>query len=156
MTGLALVAAIFAAPVHHHRYHGPPRPAALFPSLHIQAPPAEQPTPDPAEAPPEPDAPPPVVYPSRTGVDEDEYTVFPAHGTLAAGPVELNAHNYGQDDHDLTVADADGVILAQAYLTPGQETQISLTLAAGTYRLYCSLYDGAHDQLGMHAPLVVK
>ena len=157
MTAAALVAAIFAFPA----YHGHRTPQRLFPSLHITMP-DEQPAPPsgggdapPPQDPGEPPPPPPPAYPSRTGVDENEYYVYPAHGTLAAGPVELYPHNYGEDDHDLTIADADGNILAQAYLTPGQTQTVSLTLAAGTYRLYCSLYGGAHAQLGMDTTLQV-
>jgi plastocyanin len=153
MSAAALVAAIFAFPA----YHGPRTPQRLFPSLHIVVPAAQQqPDTPPNGQPDQPPAPPPKpTYPSRTGVDEGEYWVYPAHGTLAAGDVELNAHNYGQDDHDLTIADAQGTVLAQAYLTPGDEYSFALTLPAGTYRLYCSLYDGAHAQLGMDTTLTI-
>ncbi|MFL5845548.1 MAG: hypothetical protein ACJ762_12725 [Solirubrobacteraceae bacterium] len=134
-------------------------PTRLFPSM-VFVLPAEAPgpgAPDSDPAPPSPPAPPaPVVLPSRTGVDLDEYFVHSAYGKLAAGPVELNVTNFGMDDHDITVENAAAVQLAQVYLTPGEGTQVNLTLAPGTYRLYCSLYDGAHDQLGMNAQLVVE
>jgi hypothetical protein len=147
-------------------WHAHRSPNALFPSLHIVVParapdeggPAADPgapsgpgTPDPG-----PSAPPPPAYPSRTGVNEDEYFVHIAHITLAAGPVELNVHNFGMDDHDITVESSNGFQVAQEYLVAGQDAQLLLNLPAGTYKLYCSLGDGSHDQLGMHADLTVK
>ncbi|MDX6666437.1 MAG: hypothetical protein QOG68_2643 [Solirubrobacteraceae bacterium] len=168
---LGIVAALAGPGAHHHRHtpkppprHYPiwrarPTPATLFPSLTIGVPVPDGPVPDP-DAPAPPVAPPavpaPVVYPTRTGVDEGEYFVRPAHRTLAAGAVELNAHNFGMDDHDLTIDDPGGHQVAQVYLVPGQDAQLELTLPAGSYRLYCSLYAGAHDQLGMHGTLIVK
>jgi hypothetical protein len=157
-------------PRKHHRartWHAHKSPKTLFPSLHVvvpagtsgngeggagdPAPPASPDSPDPGPA-----APPPASYPSRTGVDEDEYFVHIAHLTLAAGPVELNVHNFGMDDHDITVQSTNGFQVAQEYLVAGQDAQLLLNLPAGTYKLYCSLYDGAHDQLGMNAELTVK
>jgi hypothetical protein len=107
-------------------------------------------------------APPPVattpsppLLPSRVAVDEYEYSVVAGHQLVAAGRVELNVSNIGQDDHNLTIS-RDGAPIAQTpVLHPGDPaTTISPQLAPGTYRLYCSLYD--HDQLGMHATLVVQ
>src|SRR3954454_17559380 len=110
-------AAVAKRKKHHPAYHGPAKVKTLFPSMHIvvpgqsdQSPPSQDPTAPPGQQQPAP------TWPSRTGVDEGEYWVYPAHGTLAAGPVELNPHNYGQDDHDFTLADGDGTILAQVYL----------------------------------------
>ena len=146
----------------HHRYRPHRTPATLFPSLHGVVPPdpggsPQAPASDPGTPPPAPGDPAPAPsYPARTGVDEGEYYVHIAHLTLAAGTVELNVHNYGQDDHDVTIDDADGHQVAQAYLTPGADAQLTPTLAPGTYRVYCSLYGGSHDQAGMHASLVVK
>ena len=164
MTRLAVVlaAALACAPgghhrhrvVHHHHAHSPTR---LFPSLHFPAAPTGQTTAPPTQTdpPPAPSPPPPPSYPSRTGVDEGEYYVHLAHQTLAAGPVELNLTNFGMDDHDVTIDDADGHQVAQAYLVAGATGQLTPTLAAGTYRVYCSLYGGTHDQAGMHAVLTV-
>jgi plastocyanin len=164
---LAAVVAAGACHGHHrpaHRYHAVRTPKTLFPSLHVtvppasgggSAPPSTTPAPPPTGTTSTP-APPPAAYPSRTGVDEGEYYVRPAHRTLAAGAVELNTTNYGMDDHDITVDDPSGHQIAQAYLVPGATAQLELTLPAGTYRLFCSLYNGAHDQAGMHANLVVS
>jgi hypothetical protein len=97
-----------------------------------------------------------LLLPSRTGVLLDEWRVAPARNPVAAGAIELDATNSGEDAHDLTVA-RDGVVVAQtAVLEPGQATALTATLPAGDYRLYCSLYDGAHDTAGMHATLKVR
>jgi hypothetical protein len=167
VASLAASGAAADAAKRHRRHHRAAKvwvarkaPGRLFPSLSVVVPPAPAGSqPDPAPDPPSsPDAPPPAPppLPSRTGVDLDEYSVYSAYAKLAAGPVELNVTNFGMDDHDLTVESADHTQLAQVYLTPGAAAQVNLTLAAGSYRLYCSLYNGAHDQQGMHTQLVVE
>jgi plastocyanin len=97
---------------------------------------------------------PPAPLPSRLGVDEREYSVYPTHDPVANGSVEFNVTNFGQDDHDLTIA-RDGATVAQlAVVHPGETQTLVANLGPGTYKLYCSLYD--HDALGMHATLVVQ
>jgi uncharacterized cupredoxin-like copper-binding protein len=99
----------------------------------------------------------PPALPSRTGVDEQEYSVYPSHNPVAAGSVEFDVQNLGMDDHDLTITDAAGTkVYGQVYVPAGQAAQLIATLPAGSYRLFCSLYTGAHDRAGMHASLVVK
>jgi uncharacterized cupredoxin-like copper-binding protein len=39
-------------------------------------------------------------------------------------------------------------------LLPGQSESVRLTLAAGTYRLFCSL--PGHEQVGMKADITVR
>ncbi|MEA2265230.1 MAG: hypothetical protein QOE27_813 [Solirubrobacteraceae bacterium] len=97
----------------------------------------------------------PVALPRRTAVEEYEYSVVSGHPIVAAGSVELNVSNIGQDDHNLTISQ-NGVAVAQTpILHPGEPaTTVTAQLAPGTYRLYCSLAD--HDHLGMHATLVVE
>jgi uncharacterized cupredoxin-like copper-binding protein len=106
------------------------------------APPADDPSP----------APPPL--PSRTGVDLAEWRVTPAYRELAAGPIEFNAANLGEDDHDFTVRDADAVKLESVALAAGQTASVRLTLAAGVYTLYCSLPE--HEGRGMRAKVTVR
>jgi hypothetical protein len=116
--------------------------------------PAPAPAGPPAPAPPEP---PPVItpLPHRLGVDEGEYYVRPSRRLVAAGPVELNVTNRGQDDHDLAV-EAGGVIYGKAELHPGETKQLNVVVPAGDYKLYCTLQSGAHDAAGMHAVLSVQ
>lgn len=97
-----------------------------------------------------------ALLPRRTGVLVDEWRLAPSRNPLAAGSVELDATNSGEDDHDLTVA-RDGVVVAQTpVIHPGELAVLTADLPAGDYRLYCSLYDGAHDRAGMHATLRVR
>jgi hypothetical protein len=101
-----------------------------------------------------PPPPPPGFH--RTGVALTEFTVVLAHPRLAPGVVELNGINDGMDDHDLTVATAGGTVLGQTpVIAPGGQAQLNLRLAPGTYKIFCSLYGGAHDAAGMHATLTV-
>lgn len=97
-----------------------------------------------------------VLLPRRTGVLLDEWRLTPSRNPLAAGSVELDVTNSGEDDHDLTLA-RDGVVLAQTpVLHPGDLGVLTADLPVGDYRLYCSLFDGAHDRAGMHATLRVR
>jgi plastocyanin len=161
---------------HRRPKHGHPHPVSKRPALTTPAPtpqsgpgaPTGSVTPGTQTGPPDsggapapptgsttPAAPPPL--PSRTGVDEQEYSVYPSHNPVAAGNVEFDVQNLGMDDHDLTITDAAGTrVYGQVYVPAGQTGQVIATLPAGTYRLFCSLYNGAHDKAGMHASLVVK
>jgi plastocyanin len=97
--------------------------------------------------------------PTALGVSEGEYYTQPSRTTLCAGSVLVELRNAGEDDHDLKVLDVDnGTVVATWAIThPGDAVQKHLTLAAGTYRLFCTLSDGngAHDELGMHAVITV-
>jgi uncharacterized cupredoxin-like copper-binding protein len=67
--------------------------------------------------------------------------------------VELQ--NFGEDAHNLRIERIDGsgspldLPLAEA----GERQKVSGTLAAGDYRVYCTL--PGHDAQGMHARLTV-
>jgi plastocyanin len=119
-------------------------PAPVLKPLTPAGGPAPAPNPTPAPRP----------LPSRTGVDLDEWRVAPAYRELRAGAVEFNAANLGEDDHDFSVRDADGATLKAVPLAPGESAGVRLTLAAGTYTLYCSL--PGHEELGMRARVTVR
>lgn len=98
------------------------------------------------------------ALPSRTSVDltdddENGWKVTPAYRVLKAGPVEFNATNLGMDDHDFTVRRG-GTELGTVFLAPGASDALRLTLAAGTYTLFCSL--PTHEGLGMRADVTVR
>ncbi len=93
--------------------------------------------------------------PSRLGVDEGEYYTTPSYNTVAAGPVEFDVINLGEDDHNFTVSAQDGTVVGQIpVLHPGDEPTFTLNLPPGTYKLWCNI--PGHDQLGMHATLTVQ
>jgi plastocyanin len=108
----------------------------------------------PAVRAPTPSPPPPPAALARTGVDEGEYYVRPTHPIVAAGPVELDPANLGMDEHNLAVRDAQGRVLGTVAVDPGQTQTLTLSLHAGTYTLFCSLYN--HEQLGMRSTLTVR
>jgi hypothetical protein len=95
--------------------------------------------------------PPPPPLPTSLAVDEDEWTVIASKRVVAAGPVTLRVYNRGMDDHDVSLVDATGT-LHRAYLPPGAETELRATLTPGTWKIWCSLFEGtpeSHELLGM-------
>ncbi|MCW3013972.1 MAG: hypothetical protein JWO02_1064 [Solirubrobacterales bacterium] len=130
-----------------------PKPAVTGPQPTTTTGPQTTPTTPPA-APPT-TTPAPQVY-HRSGAALTEYALKLSRPTLGAGAVELNAINYGMDDHDLTVAKGGQILGQTPVVAPGSESALTLDLAPGTYKVYCSLYDGAHDAAGMHATLTVQ
>jgi hypothetical protein len=122
--------------------------------------PAPQGAPAPTAAPGAPAAPeptetpaPPGTYPTRTGVDLSEWRVRSSYRTLAAGRIDFNAANLGEDDHNLSVRGG-GKEYGKLDLAPGDSGTLTLELGLGTYTLYCSLPD--HEAAGMHTEISVK
>jgi plastocyanin len=97
--------------------------------------------------------------PTALGVSEDEYHTRPSRSSLCAGAIVVELSNTGQDDHDMKILDlaTNAVVATWDVVHPGDNAQKHLTLAAGTYRLFCTLSDGngVHDVLGMHATVTV-
>jgi hypothetical protein len=96
--------------------------------------------------------------PHALTVDEQEWSVTPSQTVVGAGTVRIEAHNRGQDVHDLVVAGPHGIV-RQVGLLPGAQATIAANLPPGSYHLYCSLYEGtpqSHDARGMHAWLTVR
>lgn len=99
---------------------------------------------------------PPGTYPTRTNVDLTdirEWAVRPSYRILAAGSIDFNVNNRGEDDHNLTVRDGSRD-LAQLDLAPGDTGTLTVELGLGTYTLYCSLPD--HEASGMKATISVR
>ena len=74
-----------------------------------------------------------VTYPSRTGVDLDEWVVRPSYRTLAAGRIEFNVANLGEDDHNLSVRGG-GKEYGRIDLAPGESDTLTLDLWPGPTR----------------------
>src|SRR4051794_32321114 len=116
--------------------------------------PQATPTPGPGATPaatPTPTATP--VYPSRTGVDLDEWVVRSSYRTLRAGTIDFNAANLGEDDHNLSVRGG-GKEYGRLDLAPGDADTLKLSLAPGAYTLYCSLE--GHEEQGMRTDITVR
>lgn len=102
--------------------------------------------------------PPPPPLPTSLAVDEDEWTVIPSKKVVAAGPVTLRVYNRGMDDHDLSVVDSTGT-LHRVDLGPGGTGEIRANLTPGTWKLWCSLFDGtpqSHELFGMVTTIEAK
>jgi len=97
--------------------------------------------------------------PAALGVTEGEYYTHPSRTTLCPGAVVMELRNAGEDPHDLRVINtATGTTVADWDTTaPGASSQRHVTLAAGTYELFCTLTDGttSHYDRGMHATISV-
>jgi plastocyanin len=89
------------------------------------------------------------------GVKAEEYSYTLSRPGVAAGEVIVELNNQGEDPHNLNLQRAgDGGPPLEVDEAGSLEHRTGrFTLAAGTYRLWCSLPE--HDELGMHANLVV-
>jgi len=96
----------------------------------------------------------PVV--ATVQVREVEFKIVPVPATLPkAGRVTFVVENAGKIQHDLALQGA-GVSASTKtpLISPGQTAKLTVTLAAGTYTLYCTV--PGHRAAGMVATLVVK
>jgi plastocyanin len=85
------------------------------------------------------------------------YSLFPSHNPVAAGQVQFNVYNFGEDPHTFAIVDSGGHQLAFAHVPanqPGTAVPVSASLAPGTYTLECTL--PGHVGLGMVATLTVR
>lgn len=100
-----------------------------------------------------PPAPPPILS-SSVGVDEREWNLTLSRLVVAAGDVTFRVFNRGEDDHDLAVVDADGV-LQRVDIPPGQDRTLVARLPVGKdLKIFCSL--PGHEALGMVAYLEAR
>ncbi|MFL5906317.1 MAG: plastocyanin/azurin family copper-binding protein [Solirubrobacterales bacterium] len=77
-----------------------------------------------------------------------------SRATLPAGTTIVEQYNAGQDAHNLVLETNSAAAFAFDTLAPGGDQRQTLTLAKGTWTLYCSLLD--HRNLGMQATLTVN
>lgn len=82
--------------------------------------------------------------------DQGALTLKTSAVTIAAGPVTFVVANAGADPHDFTIEDPDGhTVGAPVLLDSKKGASVAVTLPPGRYRLYCSLFNGAHAAAGM-------
>lgn len=97
--------------------------------------------------------------PASLAVDEREWSVSPSQTVVAAGNVQFEVYDRGEDAHNLVVQNAAGVVEGTASLLPGGSARIVANLEPGTYLLYCSMFYGtpqSHYARGMHTLLTVR
>lgn len=131
-----------------------PGPGAGDPAPQPTATPKPGATPTPAPTPQV--TPTPTPLPSRTNVDLTdirEWSVRPSYRILAAGRIDFNVNNRGEDDHDLTVRDSTREY-GRLPLVPGETGTLTVELAVGGYTLFCSL--PGHEEAGMKAAISVR
>ena len=141
-----------------HRVHAPPTPrikagAAVPLSLPATTPlslPADAPAADPAPAAPV------AALPRTLGVSASEFALALTRTVVGAGAVTIQLRNAGEDGHDLHVTALDGTPVAAWDELAAEAPAVTkvVTLAPGTYRLYCSL--PGHAALGMDTRLNVS
>ena len=126
------------------------RPAWSAPPTTPPAPPAPAPTNTPQQEEPEPEG---TV--SHLGVKAVEWSYTLSRPEVTAGKVTVELNNQGEDSHNLKLQrEGSGdppLVVPEA--VPDEHTTANFNLSAGTYRLYCSLFE--HDERGMHATLLV-
>jgi plastocyanin len=91
---------------------------------------------------------------ARVQVAAKEFYYVLSRRSVVAGPAIVELVNFGEDPHDLRLQRIGGAHIAGTpQVQPGDHYDLSLTLRAGRYRLWCSIAN--HRQLGMQAVLTV-
>jgi len=106
----------------------------------------------------------PKPLPHRLEVDENDqgelpkpYSLVPSHNPVAAGKVQFNVYNFGEDPHTFAVLDGKGRRLAFVKVPanqPDTAIELQVKLPRGRFTLECTLSGHAH--LGMQATLTVR
>jgi plastocyanin len=90
-----------------------------------------------------------------TAEDTGAYRFILSRPSVPAGKVIIEFVNHGQDEHNLNAEDAsEGRVGSIPNTAPNAHPSLTLTLRAGSYKLFCSL--PGHEALGMKATLTVN
>jgi uncharacterized cupredoxin-like copper-binding protein len=96
----------------------------------------------------------PAHAPAAVNVKLSEWKVELSGGTIAAGTVTFTVTNAGSIPHALEV-EGQGIEQETGVIQPGASATLTLTLKAGTYKVYCPVGNDSHKKLGMDAELKV-
>jgi plastocyanin len=126
------------------------------PAIEGSRPGTSAPPPSPGDGPPVAEAPTGPSAPARVQVIAKEYSFTLSRTEVPAGRVILEFVNNGEDEHNLhAVEPTEGSAAGEvANTAPGAHEDLTLTMRAGSYTLFCSL--PKHEEKGMKATLVVK
>jgi uncharacterized cupredoxin-like copper-binding protein len=93
--------------------------------------------------------------PARLLVTAKEFSLSLSRTAIKSGPAIIQLQNLGEDAHDLWLKRIGGTHTYKIKVVqPGGVGELDTKLAAGRYRLWCSLAD--HAALGMRTTLVVR
>ena len=92
--------------------------------------------------------------PVTVNVALSEWTVKLSSTSLPAGRVTFNVTNTGSIPHAFEI-EGKGMERETALIQPGQGATLVLTLAGGTYEVYCPVGRDSHRRLGMETRLTV-
>ena len=94
--------------------------------------------------------------PARLLVGANEFRFTLSRTTITSGPAIIQLQNFGEDDHNLNLRRIGGTRTYRiGPVSPGADVgELEAKLAAGRYRLWCSIAD--HAVRGMRATLTVK
>jgi plastocyanin len=92
---------------------------------------------------------------TRVQVVEDEWRATPSRSRVRRGTLKLEVVNMGEDDHNLVIARAGGgTRRSTGVLRPDERETLTLSVRAGTYKLWCSIAD--HAERGMRSKIKVR
>lgn len=121
-----------------------PQPAPVAAALPPVTPSLPAPAPQPEPSP----------GPARLSVKATEFAYTLSRPSLIAGEAIVELNNQGEDPHNLNLElEAGGETLEVSEAGPLEHRTARFDLAAGHYRLWCSLPE--HEELGMTATLLV-
>ena len=86
-------------------------------------------------------------------ISETEFQLDPSEVTVAAGEVTFALTNDGNTTHNLEV-EGNGVEEVSDTMEPGASTDLTVSLDAGTYEMYCAI--GDHQEQGMEGEVTVE
>jgi hypothetical protein len=97
-----------------------------------------------------------LLAPTPVGVGEREWRISLYRSRVPVGVVHLNARNFGEDGHDLSIRNRSGKVLKTLpELKPGDTGTLKVRLRKpGRYVVFCSL--AGHEARGMRAVLRVR
>src|SRR5512138_2738104 len=92
--------------------------------------------------------------PAAVSANLSEWSISLSEATVPAGPITFTATNHGTIPHAFEV-EGKGTEKETALIQPGASATLTLTLAPGTYEVYCPVGQDSHKKLGMEAHLRV-